>query len=185
MKFLWLLALPLAALISLGYPADSMSMNPDNDTGAPADFCVEYHWIAGTVPPPYHYEYTIRISSAGQGELFYRPGYSGETTPQWTGKFPVTSAQLDALYDKMKKAGLFTRDWRAQERHIIGGSHAFMTATAGGKKVNIPAFVITGQKELIKGLYDEVRAMPPKALMDGMEAKRQEYMDDFKKGKRR
>src|SRR4051812_20811553 len=35
----------------------------------PADFSLTYDWRAGSMPPPFHYEYTVSISPDGEGKV--------------------------------------------------------------------------------------------------------------------
>lgn len=172
----------LAAIFILVCPINSIAQDANNPMNiTPDDYLVEYQWIAGTMPPPYHYEYLIRINSSDQGQIFYWPNYKGKDTPEWTERFSVSPDQLDLLYKKMKDQRLFTEKWQAQEIHIIGGSHEFINVTANMKKIRVPAFVVPEQKERIKGIYTAVRALVPKAIMEKLEAQRQEYMKAYKK----
>jgi len=151
----------------------------------PVDFTVEYQWIAGSMPPPYHYEFMIRINASGQGEVIYWPDYSGEGTPEWKESFTVTQAQLEQLYQVMESNNLFTEKWQAQERHIVGGSYEFMNVTANSQRIKVPAFVFPEQQNRVKQIYDAIRLLPPKTIWDKLGAQRQDYMDKYEKGKRR
>jgi hypothetical protein len=186
MKFFCTFFLSFASLLILGCSVNYMSKNTDGlMSSVPADFSVEYQWIAGSMPPPYHYEFMIRIKASGQGEVIYWPDYSGGGTPEWKEDFTVTQKQLEQLYQVMESNGLFSEEWQAQERHIVGGSHEFMNVTANGKKIKVPAFVTSEQTERIKTIYASIRAIPPKAIWDKMGAQRQVYMDSYQRGKQR
>ena len=64
----------------------------------PKDLTLQYDWGAGSMPPPYHYEYTIRIGPGLQGEIVFYPDYPGQGTPVWTEPFDADQEALDALY---------------------------------------------------------------------------------------
>src|SRR5581483_4503008 len=72
----------------------------------PDDFALEYRWREASLPPPYHYEYTITIKPTGHGEIVMIPDYPNvmvphypvQTIPRWTETFALQSKQLDQLY---------------------------------------------------------------------------------------
>jgi hypothetical protein len=164
------------------YSAQSATINKTMNA-IPEDFSIEYQWIAGSMPPPYHYEFMIRVKASGEGEVIYWPNYSGAGTPEWKENFTATQTQIEQLYQIMENNNLFTEKWQAQERHIVGGSHEFMTATANRKKIQIPAFVIPEQTDRVKKIYDALRVLPPKNIWTKLGAQRQEYMDKYERGK--
>ena len=63
----------------------------------PEDFTLQYDWCAGSMPPPYHYEYTIRIGPDLQGEIVFHPDYPGLGAPEWIESFDVAEESLDVL----------------------------------------------------------------------------------------
>ena len=58
MRRLTLLPLALLACSLFGPKGPDM-------TTRPADFSALYHWSEGSLPPPYHYEYSIYVDSSG------------------------------------------------------------------------------------------------------------------------
>jgi len=171
----------LAVFIISLCPTDSISQEKNVMEAVPKDFSIEYQWIAASMPPPYHYEFMIRVKALGEGEVVYWPDYPGPGTPEWKENFTFTQAQLEQLYQVMESNNLFAEKWQAQERHIVGGSHEFMTATANRKKIQIPAFVIPEQTDRVKKIYDALRVLPPKTIWTKLETRRQEYMKAYKK----
>src|SRR5690242_15643215 len=70
----------------------------DAPTERPADFTASYHWAEGSLPPPFHYEYTIDVAADGTVTLTYVPDYPNEGVPEWVETVSLDAAQLDALY---------------------------------------------------------------------------------------
>src|SRR5689334_8576201 len=66
-------------------------------TTAPVDLALTYEYRAGSMPPPYHDEYTVTIGPGPNGSVVYRPDYPSDTTPTWTVPLTVTVTQLDSL----------------------------------------------------------------------------------------
>lgn len=52
-----------------------------------ANFALRYHWQAGSMPPPAHYEYTIHLAPNGEGEITFYPDYPQHNPPVWSGRF--------------------------------------------------------------------------------------------------
>ncbi|HTP07764.1 MAG TPA: hypothetical protein VMP08_05910, partial [Anaerolineae bacterium] len=111
----------------------------------PTDFNLVYEWQEGSLPPPYHYEYTITIDPAGQGQLVMVPDYAFNDPPQWTEAFTLTPALLDQFYQYLFDKGLFDQHWQAQEQPPVGGSYDSLHVTAHGQQITIPSFVIPTQ----------------------------------------
>ena len=87
------------------------TMTPSKPS-APADLTLAYEYRAGSMPPPYHDEYTVTIGPGTNGTIVYRPDYPSDTTPTWTVPLAVTVAQLDSLYSFLKTHKLLRTDWR-------------------------------------------------------------------------
>src|SRR5690554_3169233 len=81
-------ALSTPTTTSLPAEPPSMPSEPVTNPAVPADFQIEYEWHEGSLPPPYHYEYTIRIGPGAQGEIVFLPDYPSDDTPVWTEPFP-------------------------------------------------------------------------------------------------
>jgi hypothetical protein len=145
----------------------------------PADFAVRYQWREGTLPPPYHYEYTISVSADGQGEVEMIPNYPADDVPRWRESFVVAAADLDRLYQQFVAQGVFTREWRAQSSPPVGGSSESMQAIASGAQVEIPAFVIPRQEAAAAELYASIKALVPPQQWSRLEAQRRQYQEAY------
>lgn len=144
----------------------------------PADFSVLYEWYEGSMPPPYHYEYTLQVAADGAGTLTMIPDYPGEGVPVWTETFTVEPAALDALYRQLVEAGAFTTNWREEDDPPVGGSYATATLTADGETVAIPSFVIPNQGEAQDEIFAALEAVVPADIRADLEARRQQYMEE-------
>ena len=87
MKRLSDLMLTLLAVSCIGCATFHPSTNEQN--ARPDDFGVEYEWREGSLPPPYHYEYTVIIKPSSQSEIVLTPDYPSITVPKWTEFFKV------------------------------------------------------------------------------------------------
>jgi len=141
----------------------------------PADLALRYEWREGSVPPPYHYEYTVRLGPGGQGEVVFRPDYAQHDPPVWTEAFSVPGEALAGLYALLAEAGVFTRRWRRSPRLPIGGSTAWLEATAGGRTVTVPAGLAQSQAAAIGAVYEAIRGLVPGAIWAKLLARRDDY----------
>lgn len=143
---------------------------------APDDLLVRYEWREGSLPPPYHYEYSIRLQSDGAGEVTMVPDYAGDDVPVWSEPFSVSREQVNQLYATMVGRGLFSERWRELDDPPVGGSSALMSVVASGRIVTIPAFLPPDQEERAAAIYAALRALVPATIFDGLEARRADYV---------
>jgi hypothetical protein len=144
----------------------------------PDDFSLQYEWREGSLPPPYHYEYTISIAPDGRGQVVMVPDYPSDKVPTWTETFTLQPAQLDTLYQSLVEQGLFRQSWRAQDNPPVGGSSQSLVITAQGKTVVLPAYVLIEQEAAAEEIYAAVMALVPKPIWDKLNAQREQYMQE-------
>lgn len=142
---------------------------------APDDLQLTYRWREGSLPPPYHYSYRITLGADGAGEVTMTPDYPGEGVPVWTEPFSVDRAALDRMYATMVENGLLRERWRAEDDPPVGGSSEDLTAVAGGRTVEIPSFVVQGQRARAEAIYAALREAVPAELFADLEARRAAY----------
>lgn len=135
MKRLANLLLTLLAVSCIGCVSFHLSSNEQN--ARPDDFGVEYEWREGSLPPPYHYEYTIIIKPSNRGEIVLTPDHPSNTVPKWTEFFKVEEQGLNDLYRVMVENGLFTRKWRQLNVVPVGGSNQMLVVTVQGKRFKV------------------------------------------------
>jgi hypothetical protein len=153
------------------------SPTPDALNSRPDDFRILYEWQEGSLPPPYHYEYSIAIEPDGHGQIALIPDYPAPQVPTWTETFQVSQAGLDALYHVMVSQGLFARrDWHPQDDPPVGGSSQSMQVTAHQKTITIPSYVAPDQASAAEAMAAAVSAAVPQAIWDKLNAQREAYV---------
>lgn len=149
---------------------------PDGAAGTPpADLRVRYDWREGSLPPPYHYEYTITLAADGAGAMTMIPDYPGPGVPVWEEPFTLPPEDLAALYGLMLDQGLLSEAWRELDMPPVGGSSASIEVTAGGRTVRIPSFPVAEQQERAAAIFAAIEAAVPRAIRDDLEARRAAY----------
>ena len=145
------------------------------------DLNIRYEWQEGSLPPPYHYEYAITIKSIGDSEITMIPDYAMHDAPTWIEKFQLSPAALGALNRTLIQAGLFTREWRAQEHPSVGGSHESLDATMNDKTIHIPSYVIRDQAPATNEIFSAIKACVPQAIWDKLYTQREQYVHEREK----
>jgi hypothetical protein len=145
----------------------------------PADFSVRYEWRAGSMPPPYHYEYTIRVGPGTEGQIVYRPDYESEGIPTWTESISVTGQQLAGLYALVVDRKLLRENWGRVLDPPVGGSVQWAEITASGKTYRIPTQLQGFQESAAAHLYEAVKALVPQVTWDKLEAQREQYVKEY------
>jgi hypothetical protein len=125
----------------------------------PPDFALRYEWREGSVPPPYHYEYAIRVGPGAEGEVLFYPDYPQHDPPVWREEIAVNPQALAALYQLLGRQGVFRRVWRQQERHTVGGSQSWLEVTANGRTITAPSALAPDQARVIAPVHEAIRAL--------------------------
>jgi hypothetical protein len=142
----------------------------------PPDLTLRYFWVAPTVRPPYHHEFTITIGPGLQGQVSYIPNYPNHNPPRWLEPFSIAAADLEALYAQLLKKDVFHHAWKLRPPGFVGGEQAWIEASAGEQRASIPAGLAPRDAALVQPLFDAVRALVPQAIWDKLEGQRQEYI---------
>lgn len=150
-------------------------------SSAPADLALTYEYRAGSMPPPYHDEYTVTIGPGPTGNLVYRPDYPSDTTPTWTVPLTVTVAQLDSLYSFLKTHNLLRTNWRTTSVPSVGGSVRWATFTVSGVTYEIPTSLDPAETDP-SALYDFVtQELVPQSVWNSLNQQRTEYQNNYPK----
>lgn len=86
---------------------------------------LNYHYNVGSLPPPYHYSYTITINGDGKGEMVYIGGY--ESTPKNTSVYPfeLNSKKMKKLNKAVKESDVLNLDIKTRPgEEIPDGGHS-------------------------------------------------------------
>ena len=146
-------------------------------SGRPDDFRVLYEWVAGSMPPPYHYEYTIDVGPGCEGQIAFRPDYSGPDTPAWTESFTLEGEQLDQLYSLMSERGVFTAQWTEIRDGVVGGSLEWLRCIAAGEDYSVPSRI--EESAAMAEVYAVVKALVPEPLWSDLLERRAEYERNY------
>ncbi len=148
----------------------------------PSDFTIGYVWQEGSVPPPYHYEYVIRIDPEGRGEIVFYPDYPSHDAPCWVEAFSVAEASLNELHALIVEHDLLHRDWPEARERTIGGSQEWLEIVSDGESVRLPSRA-SGDEGTF-AIYALIRGLVPKAMWKVLMSRREQFERDYKQGER-
>lgn len=144
-----------------------------SEDAKPAGFTVAYTWQAGSMPPPYHYEYSIHIGPESQGEIVFYPDYPSDGTPRWTETFSIADQRLDELHALIIENDLQHRDWPEERDEPIGGRQEWLEIMDGDETVALPGRASRDQGAA--EVYAFIRSLVPEILWAELMSRREEY----------
>ncbi len=141
----------------------------------PNDFAFTYEWIAGSVPPPHHYEYTIMVHDDGTGRILFWPDYPTNTIPAWEVHFhPSLSARI-LLYNWLHAAGMFTRAQNTPRHSAIGGETGTLSVRADEKEAHVAVYLLPDDERTI--VHRVICAVVPDMVWEDLHARRKTYIE--------
>jgi hypothetical protein len=143
----------------------------------PGDLSIQYDWCEGSVPPPYHYEYSVRIGPGAEGKVIFCPDYPGADVPVWREAFEVAPHVLDTLYALMVEVEVFQKHWTRIEDAAVGGSLEWLTGTAHGAQFRIPSRI--QEAEAVQGIYRAIKAAVPETVWARLMSRQEQYEQDY------
>lgn len=161
----------LFVLFAAGFWLTPMAMSP-----TPSDFIIKYHWVAGSMPPPYHYEYSVEITSEGEGTIDFFPDYPGMGSPHWKRSFTLPLETVVALYRQLAHAGAFSDNWESRDEKIIGGTLEWMSGRIEGDAFSIPSSTSDPRAKEVFKLF---KPIIPTSIMKKLMSLRDKYQEDY------
>lgn len=147
-------------------------------SAVPHDLSLVYHWVGASMPPPFHYEYDVRIGATGEGEVVFWPDYPQAGVPEWREGFCVLAEDVAQLYRQLLADGLLERRAQSQPEDSIGGEKEWLTVHAGDATIELPPSASdTRRVTRLSDLYASMRSLVPKAAWDGLEERRAAYAE--------
>lgn len=172
-----------ASTVALALIVVAFTACGDDDPAAdevPPDLLVEYDWIEGSVPPPYHYEYVIEIDLSGASSITMIPDYPGDDVPRWYEEFTPSDTDLFTLWGVLVDEGAFRSSWAKDPEPPVGGSSARTTITSSAGDADIPRFSKSGSDQAAaERIHEAIESIVPATTWDDLLSRRQAYEDDY------
>lgn len=138
---------------------------------------LHYFFSAGSMPPPYHYEYEIIIDNSGKGEYIFYPDYPGmdENMPVWKEEFTVEQSYLDSLVSLIFELEFIEKPLITVDEPPVGGSYDRLSFFINEDVTKVPSFVIKEDQERRKKVVDTVLSLVPSEIKLEMHQKYENY----------
>jgi len=139
-----------------------------------------YYYNAGSLPPPYHYHYTISISKDGQGELLHTTGYTDKEKNTSKHNFNLSDKELKVLIKAVKESEVLKSDIKQRPgEEIPDGGHSdeltFYSQTGETKTGNIiklvPSYPDLKYEETLNKLYSVIIKCVPDDIWNKVNAR--------------
>jgi len=134
----------------------------------PQDFSFQFRWHMGSVPPPYYYEYTIRVNPDGTGSIDLLPDYPQNHPQKRTAPLRLEQSMLEYLFQEMKTAGLFDKACVEVDSNWIGGSQAALDVNAWGKDYHVPFSISSADTQRLEPVFLAIQELIPSQLLNGL-----------------
>jgi hypothetical protein len=145
-------------------------------------FEIVYHWTEGSVPPPYHYEYSIKVQEDRTGIVSYRPDYDLDGVPIWNRHFTIPQELFSRIYDLIESGGFCNYVWELALEKNVGGSQEWCDGIIETHEFHIPAELNREQTDKTGPLYLLIKHLGPEEMWSDLEQMRKEYMTRFFQG---
>ncbi len=146
----------------------------DEPSGSrPDDFAFTFVHADGSVPPPFHAEWTVEVGADGRGRATFTPDYAGDGVPTYKASFDVSDEDMDAIHADMRDAGLL-EEIAATDDAPIGGPVESARIYADGETFDVPPFDEDGGAPLAE-VSDAVRGLVPESDWRSFESRRDAY----------
>jgi len=156
-------------------------MDPECRERRPADFGLRYDWREGSLPPPYHYEYTICVSPEGDGTIVFRPDYPEHGVPAWDEHFRVSGQVLDKLHKMMLERRVTAGVWgTAPDSAHVGGALEWLEVVACGERHVVPSDLL--HPEAMEPVYAYIRALVSEAIWARLRARHEAFQAAYGQG---
>ena len=150
--------------------------DPDSISILPADFQLEYFWRGGTVPPPYHYEYRVRLDASGKGEVLFHPDYPSEQPPEWREPFAVPPLELQRLYQQMMERKVLGQQWELipDGEAPIGGELESLEIVVNAQRYTVPSAIVDASR--VDVIYRLIRSLVHETTWQSLMERREAYI---------
>ena len=143
---------------------------------------IEYYFNIGSLPPPYHYEYTITITRDGTASLEYMMGYSRTSDNTLEYKLDIRNTPLKNLNKEIKESGILSKKigYFPTGEIPVGGSSEHLTIFDGNDTITyVPSYPDKAYDDLLEGIYKKIKKCIPDDVWNEVESKRDERMNKY------
>jgi hypothetical protein len=121
-------------------------------------FHYTYHFSAGSVPPPDHYEYDLSMSDQG-GMLEYWNDYRSPSVESKKFFFKLDQGKIAKLRILITNIGF--RNWEKPDEILLGGYSEWLDGEDG---FSIPSELRSADRFLVSEVFTQMKELVPKGI---------------------
>lgn len=143
---------------------------------------IEYYYNVGSLPPPYHYEYTITVNTDGSGMIHYLAGYTETDSNTFDYTFDLSNSQLKNLKKSVKKSNVLNLDIKSRPNSEIpvGGDSDELSIYGYDENSpdsqvllkNIPSYPEKKYGKILDKLYKTIKECVPEKIWNEIEERK-------------
>jgi len=143
----------------------------------PADFSLTYQWDSGSLPPQYHYTYTIQLDAQGNGIFTHQSSYEGEgAPPPWVIDFQVEQGKIQQLYKLILDKDLLRSGWEEGDL-LLGAQYRILQIVENGRVYQVPsdASMRESDRKAVGIVYEQIESFVSATIWEEMNRRQEEY----------
>lgn len=133
-----------------------------------------YYYNVGSLPPPYHYSYTIAITNSGVVDFEYLSGYVKTDSNVKKFNFTLSSSELKSLKKAVKESNILNLDIGMRPNDEIpdgGHSESLEVFDRDGEKISsVPSYPELKYQKKLDKLYKSIQSCVPENIWNEVRA---------------
>ena len=149
-----------------------------------SDLRISYHWQEGSVPPPYYYEYTIRVYPGLKGEIEFQPDYDPNSPPVWNRNFTLTPDDLAPIVTMLEKNQLLNERRLQSKEPFVGGAIEYAEINYCGRNIYLNRQGAADLANIVDQVFRSFKSLVPDSIWLELNTLREEYINAYSGGNR-
>lgn len=140
---------------------------------------IKYTYDAGSLPPPYKYNYTLTVSNDGNAELVYKTGYSGNERSTFSYNVEINNYMFKTLQNEIRESKVLNqRIEQMPSSEIPDGGHSDYLQIYNGDELisSVPSYPDSKYKESLDKIYKALFKCIPDEIWKEIESKQSEII---------
>jgi hypothetical protein len=145
----------------------------------PNELSIHYYWQEGSLPPPYYYQFNIRVGPNLSGVIELQPDYDFNSPPIWHESFTLDEQTAKKLLELLEQTKAFQTKWQETVEPTVGGSLESAEIAYCGQHIRISNQAAPEQAKIASQIFEAVRAVAPTRIWNDLMVRRQEYIKTY------
>lgn len=142
---------------------------------------IEYYYNVGSLPPPYHYNYTITITREGNSDLVYIAGYTKTEKNTYKYNIEIDKDKFRALKKEIKRSNILNLKVSQRPNSEIpdGGHSDYLQIYSSDELLtSVPSYPESKYDKMLNKLYKVIVKCIPEKIWNEIESKKADNIKD-------